>query len=177
MLRSIFLVAAAGVLLSSTLVFAQSGGHGAHGDGTSAAAPHRGVQAAMDEMDRVIGTGLGAGLAFAADQNGFPGPLHVLELADRLRLTAEQTRRMEALQTAMLAASRPASRLLLDAEARLRRLFADGVADEARVRSAVAEVERARTEVRLVHLLTHLQVRPELTDEQRRLYQQARWGQ
>jgi hypothetical protein len=78
-----------GVFVSGTLAFAQSGGHGAHGDGASTAAPHRRVQAAMEEMDRVIGTGLGAGLAFAADQNGFPGPLHVLELADRLKLTAD----------------------------------------------------------------------------------------
>jgi Spy/CpxP family protein refolding chaperone len=65
---------------------------------------------------------------------------------------------------------------LLDAEARLRRLFADGIADELRVRAAVAAVERARTEVRLVHLLTHLQTRTLLTDAQRRLYHEARWG-
>ena len=83
---------------------------------------------------------------------------------------------MESLMTAMFAASRPKSAALLEAEARLRRLFADGVADEARVRAAVAEVERARTEVRLVHLLAHLQTRDALTETQRRLYHQARWG-
>jgi hypothetical protein len=43
------------------------------------------------------------------------------------------------------------------------------------VRTAVADVERARTEVRLVHLLTHLKTRDLLTEDQRRMYHQARW--
>ncbi len=89
----------------------------------------------------MIAQGLGAGLAFPADQNGYPGPLHVLEFKDVLRL-----------------------------------LFADGIADEPRVRAAAAETERAWTEVRLVHLLAHLQTRALLTEEQRRLYQEARWS-
>ena len=137
---------------------------------------HTRMQAMLDETDQVIASGRGAGLAFADDQNGYPGPLHVLELKERLQLTPAQEARITALQTAMFAEARPKSARLLEAEASLRRLFMDGVADETRVRAAVAEVERARTEVRLVHLLTHLQTRPVLTAEQRRLYHDARWG-
>jgi hypothetical protein len=37
-------------------------------------------------------------------------------------------------------------------------------------------VEKARTEVRLVHLTFHLRTRELLTDEQRRLYHEARWS-
>jgi hypothetical protein len=44
------------------------------------------------------------------------------------------------------------------------------------VRTAVAEAETARADVRLVHLLAHLQARDVLTDAQRRAYQQIRWG-
>jgi Spy/CpxP family protein refolding chaperone len=149
-------------------------GHGAHGPG--AMAPHRQMHATLEEIDRVVAQGLGAGMAFAADQNGYPGPRHVLELKDLLRLTPEQEARITALETAMFADARPKSARLLDAEARLRRLFADGVADEARVRAAVADVERLRTEVRLVHLLTHLQTRAVLSDAQRGAYHEARWG-
>lgn len=152
---------------------AQHGGHTPGADGE----PHRRVLAAQEEFDRVIAHGLGAGLALAADQNGYPGPIHVLELKDRLHLTPEQETRMKALRDAMVAASRPKSAELLAAEARLRRLFADGRADESRVRAAVGEVERLRAELRLVHLLTHLPTRAVLTDEQRRLYHEARWGQ
>ena len=65
---------------------------------------------------------------------------------------------------------------LLEAERRLERLFADRTATEPSVRAAVVEIERARTDVRLVHLLAHLRTRDLLTDEQRRLYHEARWS-
>jgi Spy/CpxP family protein refolding chaperone len=115
-------------------------------------------------------------MAFVADQNGYPGPLHVLELKDRLKLTAEQEAKVQTMLAAMFAESRPKSAQLLDAEARLRHLFATGRADEPAVRAAAAEVERARTDVRLVHLMFHLRTRGVLTDEQRRLYHEARWS-
>ena len=166
-----------GVLGTFALAAGQNISHGSHDAGSSASPAHRRMHAALEERKGVIAQGLGAGLAFPADQNDYPGPLHVLELKDVLRLTAQQERRVEALQTAMFAASRPASTRLLEAEARLRRLFADGRADEPGVRAAVADTERAWTDVRLVHLLAHLQARAVLTDEQRRLYREARWGQ
>jgi len=78
--------------------------------------------------------------------------------------------------TAMFAESKPKSARMLDAEAKLRHLFASGHADEPAVRAAVAEVEKARTEVRLVHLMFHLRTRDVLTDEQRRLYHEVRWS-
>jgi hypothetical protein len=41
--------------------------------------------------------GRGMGLALAAELNGYPGPLHAIELADRLRLSDEQRARMQGL--------------------------------------------------------------------------------
>lgn len=172
MSRSI--VVSAAVVILGAIAAVAAAQHAGHGSGTEAA--HRRMRQAQEEFDRVIADGRGAGLAFAADHNGYPGPLHVLELKERLALTPAQESRMESLMAAMFAASRPKSAALLEAEARLRRLFAEGVADEPRVRTAVADVERARAEVRLVHLLAHLQTRQVLTGEQRRLYHQARWG-
>ena len=147
---------------------------GQHGHGHPGG--HQAAQACADEFDKVVGEGRGFGMAFAADQNGYPGPMHVLELKDRLKLTADQEARAQALMHAMFAESTPKSARLLDAEAKLRRLFADRAADDAAVRAAVAEVERARGEVRLVHLLAHLKTRDLLTEDQRRLYHEARWG-
>ena len=173
-MRRPILVTAAVLALAAVAAAAARAQHAGHGSET--AARHHRVHQAQEEFDRVIAEGRGAGLAFAADQNGYPGPIHVLEVKDRLSLTPVQEREMERLTTKMFAASRPKSAALLDAEARLRRLFADGIADEPRVRAAVAEVERARSEVRLVHLLTHLQTRQALSDEQRRRYHEMRWG-
>ncbi|MBI2202452.1 MAG: Spy/CpxP family protein refolding chaperone [Candidatus Rokubacteria bacterium] len=134
------------------------------------------AEACAAAFEENIATGRGFGMAFAADHNGYPGPLHILELKDRLKLTAEQEARAQSLMTATLAESRPKSARLLDAEAKLRQLFAGGQADEASVRAVLVEVEKARTEVRLVHLMTHLKTRELLTDEQRRLYHEARWS-
>ena len=144
-------------------------GHG-HAGGPQAA------EVCSAEFDKVVGEGRGFGLAFAADQNGYPGPLHVLELKDQLKLTADQEAKAQGLLHAMFAESKPKSARLLDAEAKLRRLFADRAADDAVLRAAVAEVERARGAVRLVHLLTHLKTRDLLTEDQRRIYHEARWS-
>jgi Spy/CpxP family protein refolding chaperone len=139
-------------------------------------AAHMLAESCASAFERNIATGRGFGMAFVADQNGYPGPLHILELKDRLKLTPEQEARAQGLMTATLAESRTKSARFLEAEAKLRQLFASGQADEASVRAAAVEVERARTEMRLVHLLTHIKTRGVLTDEQRHLYHEARWG-
>ena len=149
---------------------------GQHGHGAGHDGGHQAAQACAVEFDKVIGEGRGFGMAFAADQNGYPGPMHVLELKDRLKLTPDQEAKTQALMHAMFTESKPKSARLLEAEAKLRHLFADRTAHDAAVRAAVAEVERARGEVRLVHLLTHLKTRELLTEDQRRLYHEARWG-
>ena len=150
------LMTLAAIGLVASLAWAQ------HAHDGSPSRGHQAAQACETEFEKVVGDGRGFGLAFAADQNGYPGPLHVLELQEPLGLTADQATKVRALLHAMFAESKPKSARLLEAEARLRRLFAD--------------VERARSEVRLVHLLTHLKTRDLLTEAQRRIYQDARWG-
>ena len=150
----------------------------------SAAAQHTGAppphhmlaQTCTTEFEKNVGDGRGFGMAFVADQQGYPGPLHVLELKDRLKLTPAQEARAQALLAAMFAESRPKSARLLDAERKLRHLFASGHVDEAAMRAAVENVEKARADARLVHLAFHLKTRAILTDHQRRLYHEARWS-
>jgi Spy/CpxP family protein refolding chaperone len=154
-------------------VFAQ---HGMTQPGPGSPPPHRLAETCATAFEENIASGRGFGLAFVADQNGYPGPLHVLEMKDRLKLTPEQDAKVQAMLTAMFAESKPKSARLLDAEAKLRQLFVSGHADETAVRAAVGEVEKARSEVRLVHLTFHLKTRDVLTDEQRRLYHEARWS-
>jgi Spy/CpxP family protein refolding chaperone len=151
------------------------GGHD-HGPGGGDAQAHHRVETYLREFDQVVGDGRGFGLAFAADQNGYPGPLHVLELKGRLQLTPEQEARMAALFQTMLGEARVKAARLAEAEARLRQVFAAGTADAAAVRAAVAGAAAARAEVRLVHLLAHLETRDVLTEVQRRTYHHLRWG-
>jgi Spy/CpxP family protein refolding chaperone len=158
------------------VAFAQeSPHHGPHG--ATGGTPHHALAQTCDgAFEENVRDGRGFGMAFVADQQGYPGPLHVLELKDRLGLSRDQEAKAQALLAAMFAESRPKSARLLHAEARLRHLFATGRPDEAAVRTAVGEVETARADVRLVHLLFHLKMRDALTDAQRRIYQEARWG-
>ena len=58
---------------------------------------HMLAQACATAFEKNIATGRGFGMAFVADHNGYPGPLHILELKDRLKLTAEQEAKTEAM--------------------------------------------------------------------------------
>ena len=161
------------VLTTALPTPAQHAGHG-HAPG-AAPTHHDRIEGCLAEIDGVIAQGKGAGMAFPADQNRYPGPMHVLELRDRLGLTTDQERHVRALMDAMFAEAVPKSARLAEAERDLRRLFERGAADEASLRAAVATVERARAEVRSVHLLAHLRARDVLTAAQRETYHQARW--
>ena len=165
-----------GVITSGVGLRAGWAQHGMPPPGAGGPPPHMLAEMCASAFEKNIGEGRGFGMAFVADQQGYPGPLHVLELKDRLKLTPEQEARAQALLAAMFAESRPKSERLLEAERKLGSVFTEGKADEASIRAAVAEVERARSDVRLVHLMFHLKTRDLLTDEQRRLYHEARWS-
>ena len=53
-----------------------------YGHGSAGVDGHQVAQACVTEFEKVVSDGRGFGLAFAADQNGYPGPIHVLELRD-----------------------------------------------------------------------------------------------
>ncbi len=161
------LLAAAGTTEAQT--------HGGLHHGAGAQPGHQEAQQCARSFDRVISEGLGFGLAFPADQNGYPWPVHVLELGEALKLSAKQEAHVRTLRDAMFAESRPKSAALLDAESRLRRLFENRTATEPAVRAQVTEVERLRSEVRLIHLLYHLKTRDLLTEPQRAIYHEKRW--
>src|SRR5215470_4427129 len=101
------IAALAGLLGGAALAWGQHGHSGSHDEG------HRAAQACATEFEQVVGAGRGFGMAFAADQNGYPGPMHVLELKDRLKLSAEQVAKMETLVRGMFDESRPKSAGLL----------------------------------------------------------------
>ena len=50
----------------------------------------RSIKALSDQQIADLQAGRGMGLALAAELNGYPGPSHVLELADKLGLSADQ---------------------------------------------------------------------------------------
>jgi hypothetical protein len=64
------------------------------------------------------------GLALAAELNGYPGPSHVLELAAKLELSADQRAKIKMLFDSMKAEAVPLGSRLIEQEADLDKQFA-----------------------------------------------------
>src|SRR3954454_12926522 len=79
----------------------------------------RSIKALSEQQVADLSAGRGMGLALAAELNGYPGPSHVLELADRLELSADQRTRIKALFDSMKAETLPLGSKLIDQEADL----------------------------------------------------------
>ena len=137
----------------------------------AAASPIKALSPA--EIEELL-SGLGMGLAKAAELNHYPGPRHVLDLGDALGLSSEQRRETERLHAEMQALARELGRRLVAAEATLDALFAAGRADEATVAARVGEIARIQGELRLVHLNAHLAMRRLLDPAQIARYDRLR---
>ena len=118
--------------------------------------------------------GEGWGLAKPAELNDHPGPLHVIELADRLDLTGDQRGRIEAAFRRMRAAAIEAGTALIEAERALDAGFEGGGLDRAGLRALLKRAETARAHLREVHLAAHLEVTPLLSMKQRERYAELR---
>jgi len=118
--------------------------------------------------------GKGMGFAKAAELNGYPGPLHVLELVDQLGLTPEQRKQTETLFNDMKGKAIVAGKELIAAERALNDLFASKAVSAKTLKQAVDRVAARQAEVRLVHLETHLTQTKILSAEQIAKYNSLR---
>lgn len=132
------------------------------------------IKALSPERIEGLRAGAGLGYAKAAELNGWPGPLHALELADALALSADQRREITAIRTAMLARAKPLGEDLIAAETALDALFAEGAPDAATIAEVTAQVGTIEAELRTVHLAAHIALKPLLTRHQQMIYAQHR---
>ncbi len=118
--------------------------------------------------------GRGMGLAKPAELNGYPGPMHVLELSQQLQLTDVQRAATQRSFERMRAEAVRLGRLFVEKEAELNRLFGDVRADSANLQRLVGETARLQGELRLSHLRAHLEMRAILTPQQIARYNELR---
>ena len=151
-----------------------------HDHGAAAGvSPHAGMQAReikalSDTLIRQYRSGEGMGLALAAELNHYPGPRHVLELADSLALSAAQRRAVTAARETVSAEARRLGERIIAAERELDQAFTGGALSEARLRELVAAIAALQGELRFTHLRAHLEARAALTPDQVRRYDQLR---
>lgn len=139
---------------------------------TPAVAPHGTMLA--DETVTALRKGEGMGVAKVAELNHYPGPRHVLDLAEKLMLTADQKLQLEAVFARMQTKAQALGEAILAAEAQLNTLFATGKADETQVDAQTRTIALLQGELRATHLRAHLDAKRILTPEQVTLYDAAR---
>lgn len=131
---------------------------------------HRQVKALSEQQVADLRAGRGMSLALAGELNGYPGPLHVLELSDQLSLSLEQRKKMEELFSAMKREATALGETLIAREANLDRAFASRQISDATLTAMTAHIGSAQGELRAVHLKYHLRTAELLSVDQREKY-------
>ncbi len=147
--------------------------------GAYAQTPYAGMQtrpikALSEQQVADLNAGRGMGLALAAELNGYPGPLHVLELADKLGLSAEQRAAMQRLFDAMKAEAMPLGARLIEQEAELDKQFATRAVTPETLKASTAAVAATQGMLRETHLKYHLSTGSILTPGQITKYAELR---
>nr|WP_297356096.1 periplasmic heavy metal sensor [uncultured Caldimonas sp.] len=160
----------------SSIAQANNGHHGHQGQ---AAQPYAGqqqrqIKALSDDEITALLKGDGRGYAKPAELNGYPGPAHVLELADALSLDAQQRNATQQLMHEHKQRARELGAALVEAERHLDRAFAHQHIDEQRLAELTSAAARLQAQLRAEHLATHLAQTRLLTPEQVRKYNEMR---
>ena len=134
----------------------------------------RSIKALSAQQIADLREGRGMGLALPAELNGYPGPMHVLEQADALRLSDAQRAATQAIFVTMRADARALGERLIEQEAALDQLFASGTASEATLASATSAIAATQAALRAAHLRAHIAQRALLSEEQTKRYAELR---
>jgi Spy/CpxP family protein refolding chaperone len=134
----------------------------------------RQIKALSPDDVAALDAGKGMGLAKAAELNGYPGPLHVLELAPELNLSAKQRQQTEALYASMRAKAIDLGRALVAEERQLDQEFANRRVTHESMIAALAKIGELQARLRAAHLEAHLEQVRILTPEQNAQYGRLR---
>ncbi|MDP6175638.1 MAG: hypothetical protein QGF09_15850 [Rhodospirillales bacterium] len=121
-----------------------------------------------------LSNGRGWGLAKPAELNGLPGPAHILPMANEINLSADQRRRLEKLFAGMKAKAIPLGRRMIKLEGQLDQMFAAKTISREALDKHLRKIGEVWSELRLVHLETHLLTPKILTPHQVARYNSLR---
>ena len=134
----------------------------------------RAIKALSEGEINSLLNGRGMGFAKAAELNHYPGPKHVLDLADDLDLTKDQTFETTIIFSRMKNEAVRLGKELVDGEAMLNKLFEDSTITPEELDKQLSAIEKTRAQLRGVHLKAHLAQRDVLTQHQLHKYDNLR---
>jgi hypothetical protein len=134
----------------------------------------RAIKALSEQQVADLKAGRGMGLALAAELNGYPGPIHVLELAEPLGLTEAQRVKVQSLYEAMKAEAVPLGESLIAQEADLERQFRERSVSPASLSRAMEAIGVTQAALRAAHLKHHLSTVEALSPDQVKRYTELR---
>jgi hypothetical protein len=134
----------------------------------------RAIKALSDQEIADLRAGRGMGLALAAELNGYPGPSHLVELADKIGLSEGQRNSARGMFEAMKVETIAIGERLIAQEAALDKLFADHAITPETLSAATSEIGNTQAQLRAAHLRYHLSTVAMLEPSQIRQYSALR---
>jgi len=165
---SIFLIVAA------ALVTVAQHQHQQHSQSSNAAQQMNKIKTLTDvEVENYL-NGRGMGLAKPAELNSYPGPMHVLQLAEPLGLSPQQKQATQQAFERMHAEAVRLGESIIAKESEIDRLFASGKVEAQGLAKLTHETAIMHGELRLTHLRAHLEMKRVLSPAQISKYDELR---
>jgi Spy/CpxP family protein refolding chaperone len=162
------------LFLATVAALAGCAGSTEHVHSAYAGQESRAVKSLSEQEVKGLLEGAGMGYAKAAELNRYPGPMHTLELASSMGLSAAQRKSIEELLQRHKAEARELGSRVLAGEKDLDQLFASGVADPNKLTAVLNALATEQAALRASHLKAHLATTALLSPEQVERYQSLR---
>jgi len=108
-----------------------------------------------EEVDDLLNA-RGMALAKAAELNGYPGPLHSLEMADKLGLSLDQLRVIKDIKARLEAEALPLGAEIVAIERELDQAFINRTIDPLKLNTLTGKLGEFQGRLRAIHLAAHL---------------------
>lgn len=118
--------------------------------------------------------GQGMGMALPAELNSYPGPKHVLELSDSLKISDEQEKQIQAIFDEMHEEAVKLGKSIVEREDRLDQLFESREITDNSLASLISEISDLRGKLRFTHLNAHIKTVAVLDSAQIEKYNRLR---
>lgn len=119
-------------------------------------------------------SGQGMGLSKVAELNHYPGPRHVLDLADKLELSQQQKEQAQTIFDQMKKQAVAIGETYIAKERQLNALFETASPSSSQINSLLIEIGELKGRLRATHVTAHLKMKNILNPEQISTYDNLR---